>query len=81
LADKTVGEARSEAGRMVNEAKSEADAATQAARREVDELTRQKDAVTTQLGQMLSGLAGIVPQQATAPKEDKKAADKVAADA
>ena len=35
---------------------------TQTARREVDELTRQKDAVTAQLGQMLSGLAGIVPQ-------------------
>ena len=31
------------------------------ARREVDDLTRQKDAVTAQLGQMLSGLAGIVP--------------------
>ncbi len=35
---------------------------TNTARREVEELTRQKDAVTTQLGQMLSGLAGIMPQ-------------------
>lgn len=27
----------------------------------MEDLTRQKDAVTSQLGQMLSGLAGIVP--------------------
>jgi hypothetical protein len=41
----------------------------------VDELTRQKDAVTTQLGQMLSGLAGIVPTvaPAAAKPEGKKA--------
>ena len=32
-----------------------------ALRREVEDLTRQKDAVTTQLGQMLSGLSGLVP--------------------
>ncbi len=81
LADKTVGEARSEAARMVKEAKAEADAATTAARREVDELTRQKDAVTTQLGQMLSGLAGIVPQQMMVPKDEKKESEKVAAEA
>ena len=42
-------------------------------------LTRQKDAVTTQLGQMLSGLAGIVPQQMMAPKDDKKESERVAA--
>ena len=56
-------------------------ARTTAARREVEELTRQKDAVTTQLGQMLSGLAGIVPQQMMASKDDQKESEKVAAEA
>jgi hypothetical protein len=59
---------------MVTEARSEAEMATTAARREVDELTRQKDAVTGQLSQMLSGLAGIMPSvtQAADPKNEKK---------
>ena len=46
---------------MLSEARSEAELTTPQARREVEDLTRQKDAVTAQLGQMLSGLAGIVP--------------------
>ena len=62
LADKTVNEARAEAHRLLSDARSEAELTTNTARREVEELTRQKDAVTTQLGQMLSGLAGIMPQ-------------------
>ena len=49
---------------------------TQAARREVDELTRQKDAVTTQLGQMLSGLAGIVPSVIQQAGGDAKQGEK-----
>jgi len=59
---------------MVTEARSEAEMTTTTARREVDELTRQKDAVTAQLGQMLSGLAGIMPSvsQAAESKTDKK---------
>ena len=39
-----------------------------AAKREVDDLTRQKDAVTSQLGQMLSGLSGLVPGVGAAAK-------------
>jgi hypothetical protein len=66
LSDKTLGDARSEAHRLVSEARTEAELTTQAARREVEDLTRQKDAVTSQLGQMLSGLAGIVPTVAPA---------------
>jgi cell division septum initiation protein DivIVA len=73
LADKTLNEARAEAHRLVSEARTEAELTTQAARREVEELTRQKDAVTAQLGQMLSGLAGIVPTAApAAEKPDAK---------
>jgi hypothetical protein len=34
----------------------------------VEDLTRQKDAVTTQLGQMLSGLSGLVPAVGGAAK-------------
>jgi hypothetical protein len=66
---------------MVTEARTEAEHTTTTARREVEELTRQKDAVTTQLGQMLSGLAGIVPSVAPAAKGDKKSDkdDKVSA--
>jgi hypothetical protein len=38
----------------------------------VDNLTRQREAVTAQLGQMLSGLAGIVPGAgAASPKTEK----------
>ena len=83
VADKTVGEARSEAHRLVGDARHEAEVTTTAARREVEELTRQKDAVTAQLGQMLSGLAGIVPSvtAAAANKNEKKSGqdDKVSA--
>ena len=43
--------------------RSEAEMTTNSARRELEDLTRQKNAVTSQLGQMLSGLAGIVPGQ------------------
>ena len=68
LADKTVTEARAEAGRMLSEARTEAELTTQAARREVEDLTRQKDAVTNQLGQMLSGLSGLVPSVGAAAK-------------
>jgi hypothetical protein len=71
LADKTVTEARAEAGRLLGEARTEAELTTQAARREVEDLTRQKDAVTNQLGQMLSGLSGLVPSVGAA----KAAAD------
>jgi len=53
---------------------SEAEMTTGKARREVEDLTRQKDAVTAQLGQMLSGLAGIMPSVAQASGgSDKKA--------
>ncbi len=69
LADKTVNDARSEAHRVLSEARSEAEMTTGAARREVEDLTRQKNAVTAQLGQMLSGLAGIVPGQPKAEGE------------
>ena len=71
-----MNEARAEAHRQLTEARTEAELTTQAARREVDDLTRQKDAVTAQLGQMLSGLAGIVPSVAqAAPKQDTKKGD------
>jgi hypothetical protein len=53
---------------LINEARTEAELTTQTARREVEDLTRQKDAVTSQLGQMLSGLAGIVPTVGQAAK-------------
>jgi cell division septum initiation protein DivIVA len=76
LADKTLNEARAESHRVLSEARTEADLTTQAARREVEDLTRQKDAVTSQLGQMLSGLAGIVPGVGAAAKAEPKAADK-----
>ena len=57
---------------MLTDARTEAENATSTARRAVDDLTRQKDAVTAQLGQMLSGLAGIVPtQQPPAEAEHK----------
>jgi hypothetical protein len=52
---------------VLSEARSEAELTTGAARRELEDLTRQKNAVTSQLGQMLSGLAGIVPGQ---PKQE-----------
>ena len=48
---------------MLTEARSEAESTTTTARRELEDLSRQKNAVTAQLGQMLSGLAGIVPGQ------------------
>ena len=67
---------------MLIRARSNAELTTQAARREVNDLTRQKDAVTNQLSQMLSGLSGLVPtvggaaakaaetvQQGQAPKQ------------
>jgi hypothetical protein len=54
---------------VLSEARSEAELTTGAARRELEDLTRQKNAVTSQLGQMLSGLAGIVPGQG-GPKAD-----------
>jgi hypothetical protein len=75
--------ARPKAHRLLSEARSEADIATNTARRQVDDLTRQKDAVTAQLGQMLSGLAGIVPTVGATDdkKSDKDDADKQAADA
>jgi hypothetical protein len=61
---------------MVTEARTESEMTTTAARREVDELTRQKDAVTAQLGQMLSGLAGIMPSvTSVAEGKDKKDKD------
>ena len=62
-----------EAHRVLSEARTEAEMTTQKARREVDDLTRQKDAVTAQLGQMLSGLAGIMPSVAQASDPGKKA--------
>ena len=85
--EKTVNDARAEAHRLLSEARSEAEIATNTARRQVDDLTRQKDAVTNQLGQMLSGLAGIVPtvapaggkQDASVKKSDKEGTDKVPA--
>jgi F0F1-type ATP synthase membrane subunit b/b' len=67
-----LNEAKAEAHRLVSEARNEAELTTGAARREVEELTRQKDAVTAQLGQMLSGLAGIVPSLPTADKSKAK---------
>ena len=54
--------------RSLSEARTEAELTTQAARREVEDLTRQKDAVTNQLGQMLSGLSGLVPSVGAAAK-------------
>jgi len=68
LAEKTVTEARSESQRLLSEARTEAELTTQAAKRDVDDLTRQKDAVTNQLGQMLSGLSGLVPTVGAAAK-------------
>jgi hypothetical protein len=68
LSEKTVTEARAEANRLLGEARTEAELTTQAARREVEDLTRQKDAVTNQLGQMLSGLSGLVPSVGAAAK-------------
>ena len=64
---------------MVSSARNEAELTTSAARREVEELTRQKDAVTSQLGQMLSGLAGIVPVQQQADKNKKSEGEKASA--
>jgi hypothetical protein len=52
----------------MSEARTEAELTTQAAKREVEDLTRQKDAVTSQLGQMLSGLSGLVPGKPAAPE-------------
>jgi hypothetical protein len=59
----------------MSEARTEAELTTQAARREVEDLTRQKDAVTNQLGQMLSGLSGLVPGAPAKPAEAAKAAE------
>ena len=73
LSEKTVTEARSEASRLLNEARTEAEFTTNTARREVEELTRQKDAVTNQLGQMLSGLSGLVPAMGSAAAKTEKA--------
>jgi hypothetical protein len=75
LADKTVNDARAEAHRVLSEARSEAELTTGAARRELEDLTRQKNAVTSQLGQMLSGLAGIVPGQGGPRPTASRAAD------
>ena len=73
LAEKTLNEAKAESQRLLSEARTEAELTTQVARREVEDLTRQKDAVTSQLGQMLSGLAGIVPGVPAAKPEPAKA--------
>jgi hypothetical protein len=44
----------------------------------VEDLTRQKDAVTNQLGQMLSGLSGLVPGVGGAAKAATEPAAKAA---
>jgi cell division septum initiation protein DivIVA len=80
-ADKARNDANAEAHRVLTEARDEAERTTTAAKREVDNLTKQKEAVTTQLGQMLSGLAGIVPgvgggAAADGGKSDKEARDR-----
>jgi cell division septum initiation protein DivIVA len=61
LAEKTLLDAQTEAQRMVHDARTDAELSTSQLRREVEDLNRQRDAVTTQLGSMLSGLSGIVP--------------------
>ena len=57
---------RAAAGRLLSEARSEAEESTQTARREVEDLARQRDAITSQLGQLREMLGGIMPGAALA---------------
>jgi len=70
-----VNEARAESERLMSDAKANAEHNTTQAKRQVSELTGQRDAITTQLGQLREMLAGLVGGGAAAATVAKVAAE------
>jgi vacuolar-type H+-ATPase subunit H len=74
-AERIVREARVESERLMLEAKTDAEQTAVRAKRQVRELTSQRDAITSQLGQLRELLAGLVGGGAAAATVAKAAAE------